>query len=80
MFLAREAAYMRILDIANTFEIRKAAASSAVSRVKRQTELDAKFNQTHRQSHIAQLKGPLSLQGEKTARNQKLIGLGVAKN
>ena len=46
MFLAREEAYMRILDIANAFEIRKAAASSAVSRVKHQMELDAQFNQS----------------------------------
>lgn len=46
MFLAREEVCMRISDIAQTFKIRKAAASSAVSRIRSRIELDAQFRQS----------------------------------
>jgi len=41
MFLAREEAHMKLHDIAKVFEIRLPAASTGVSRVKRQMRVDA---------------------------------------
>ena len=41
MYLAREEACLKILDIANAFNIRKAAASMAIARVKHLMEIDA---------------------------------------
>ena len=45
MYLAREEACLRILDIANAFNIRKAAASMAIARVKHLMEIDAILKQ-----------------------------------
>ena len=45
MFLSRTEACMKILEIANAFKIRQAAASTAVSRIKRQMPLDIQIKQ-----------------------------------
>jgi len=44
MFIAREEACMKILDIADFFGIRKAAASTALLRVKEQMRLNTQFS------------------------------------
>ena len=57
MFLAREEACMKVRDIAESFEVGKAAASTAVSRIKRQMQVDVQLRQkvinlkTHIQAH-----------------------------